>query len=970
MIGSKRRVGTGEVSTRICTTCGEWRVGDTDLYCSNCGQLQLGVELTSDRWMLLVSIPTARQTLLTLKNTDSKPVHVQLQPEHRRSWIGHSPGKLRIPPGNEGEITVKLLAGQIPASFQSQRLVYSLVFNGKKHLRQRFEIEVKGPPRPTAAPLDFGELQEDIVVERRLQISNTGGIPCLIEDVKPLGSSQLQVGELPSSRKVEAGTAVSVPVRWDTRKPEQSQSQKRGFQIHFKHGDSLFVPARGAPIHYRLLAEPERLHLDLPARGTATQTFELSNQGTVDLEVTSIDPTEHWIEIHSPELPVALKAPVDAEGQVGANSISLAARIHPETLEPGVNYGEIEIGTADDLEPLRLPIELRVHPVETLPEYIGIDFGTTQSVVAVMNPRTNAIELVEVEVPPDQIGSLGSDTQPEGEAPADSTSPLIPSVLVFTGDEGQHVIGHDAKRQMEVLPGRAIRSIKRILGFDEGWRGPDRTYQPHELAALILKKLIDLAARKLFQLTKTYYDIPRAIVTIPAAFYDLQSEKILEACELAGLDADQGLRGEAAREIRESTGAEIQDSTLLAEPSAAALYLLYHLAEETSLDNELQELSTREGGMNLLVFDYGGGTLDISVANVSQLKNGGLGLRILANCGNNRIGGDHLDFRLMKEQLPSAQNRFPDFDSELIRASHQEIQERRREEGWSVEVWTAVGAARLHWKDAAEKLKILLSTEGLQRESEVSVELPAHAILYVEGGRLVTASEPLTLTSSRQELEEQLKEPLNQAGSLLQQALDLADLQASEIDFVFHAGRQSFMPTVRALVAEAFPAVEERKRILLDKKLIKVCVAKGAALFGRLRHRQDSEAAIRLIQERRLPHAYGVDRSTLFGGLEFEEVIAQGESYPVEREKCFTSLPGNGLLRVSIYQNNGQGSKIKENEAVQLVGTIEHPFQPGSVKNLTLRLAVDLNRRLTAHLADKQVEIQPLELSNETEWMG
>ena len=206
---------------------------------------------------------------------------------------------------------------------------------------------------------------------------------------------------------------------------------------------------------------------------------------------------------------------------------------------------------------------------------VGIDLGTTNSVIAWMKPDGN------VEVIPNAEGSR-----------------ITPSVVAFT-KTGEILVGEPAKRQMILNPDRTIKSIKRKMGSDYKVRIDDKEYTPQEISSLILKKLKKDAESYLGG------EIKRAVITCPAYFNDAQRQATKEAGIIAGLDV---LR-------------------IINEPTAAAL---------------AYGLDKKPGEQKVLVYDLGGGTFDVSILEIGD----GV-IEVIATSGNNHLGGDDFDQRLI-----------------------------------------------------------------------------------------------------------------------------------------------------------------------------------------------------------------------------------------------------------------------------------------------------------------------------------
>jgi molecular chaperone DnaK len=242
---------------------------------------------------------------------------------------------------------------------------------------------------------------------------------------------------------------------------------------------------------------------------------------------------------------------------------------------------------------------------------IGIDLGTTNSVVAVM-------EGSEVKVIANQDGNR-----------------LTPSVVAFT-DKGDRLVGDQAKRQAVTNPRRTVYSIKRFMGRRHNEveseeklvpykivGGPNdlvkvdidgKTFSPPEISAMVLRKLKEAAEAYLG------HSVRKAVITVPAYFNDAQRQATIDAAAIAGFDTDYEIRGKDGKVVK-------QRMRIINEPTAAALAY--------ALDKKKDE--------KIAVFDLGGGTFDISVLDVGD---DGV-FQVLSTNGDTHLGGDDFDQVLM-----------------------------------------------------------------------------------------------------------------------------------------------------------------------------------------------------------------------------------------------------------------------------------------------------------------------------------
>jgi molecular chaperone DnaK (HSP70) len=467
-----------------------------------------------------------------------------------------------------------------------------------------------------------------------------------------------------------------------------------------------------------------------------------------------------------------------------------------------------------------------------------------------------------------------------------------------------------------------------------------------------------------------YYDVRKAIITVPANFFDQQIRSVLEACKAAGLDIEEEKVRQAAERMRGTQQGDVTVGVILDEPSAAVLYYIYHLSGDTSQSNVL-DAASQEGGVHLLVFDYGGGTLDVSIANVTRRESGEVGIKILANMGDNRIGGDSIDLILMQEMLKRCKQDLKgfDFDTTLISANFKELEERREKESWSREVWSSVLNARAAWKDLAERVKIRFSNEGAPDE-----EVLPQLIVVVANGKLLRSPKGSKITVPRDHFESSLlQDTMKKCRQLVSSALSLAELEPNQIDYIFHTGRQSLLRRVRDEVRSLFPKLTD-DRDILDREQLKVCVAKGAVLYGWMRDRLiDAAAKVHFLNEgRRLPHSYGVEKFVTPLRSQFDEIIPRGAVHPVEKEKKYPPemIQSSGYLNLKFFQNTGVRKDIVKNPEVSLIGQILFNTMADGEPGCTVRFVIDANRKLEVFADQQRVPIKPARLQGEESWMS
>jgi molecular chaperone DnaK len=452
---------------------------------------------------------------------------------------------------------------------------------------------------------------------------------------------------------------------------------------------------------------------------------------------------------------------------------------------------------------------------------VGIDLGTTNSVIAWMKPDGT------VEVIPNAEGSR-----------------TTPSIVSFT-KTGEILVGEPAKRQLILNSERTIKSIKRKMGTDYKVRIDDKEYTPQEISALILKKLKKDAEEYLGG------EIKKAVITCPAYFNDAQRQATKEAGIIAGLEV---LR-------------------IINEPTAAAL---------------AYGLDKMEGERKVLVYDLGGGTFDVSI-----LEIGGGVIQVIATSGNNHLGGDDFDQRIMDYII----DEFKKQHGVDLRNDKQALQRIR---------------------DAAEKAKIELSTK-----LETDISLPyitatAEGPLHLEMKLTRAMFESLT-----RDLVEKTREPI-------ERALNDAKLSPRDIDEIILVGGMTRVPMVQRFIKEIF-GKEPNKSVNPDEA-VAIGAAIQAAILAGTEGAKDKDVVLVDVT----PLTLGVE---VKGGL-MEPIIPRNTTIPVRKSKIFTTAEdGQTSVEVRVYQ--GERAMARDNiflGSFQLVGI---PPAPRGVPQIEVTFDID-----------------------------
>lgn len=464
---------------------------------------------------------------------------------------------------------------------------------------------------------------------------------------------------------------------------------------------------------------------------------------------------------------------------------------------------------------------------------IGIDLGTSNSAAAVMMGGKPIL------IPAAEGTTIG------GKA--------FPSVVAFTKD-GQLVVGEPARRQAVTNPEGTVVAAKRKMGTDHVFRIYDKEYKPQQVSAFILQKIKKDAEAFIGE------KVDKAVITVPAYFNDNQRQATKDAGQIAGLEV-----------VR-----------IINEPTAAALAF--------GLDKSKQD-------MKIMVFDLGGGTLDVTI-----MEMGGGVFEVMSTSGDTQLGGTDMDKVLI------------DYIVDNFRKSS------------GIDL-SKDSAAMVRVREAAEKAKIELSSVF-----ETDINLPFIAFDKSSGPK------NLEFKITRAKFEELINPIVERCRPSMTKALEDAKLSTSDVSKIILVGGPTRIPLVRKFVASVMNKEPEAGVDPME------AVALGAAIQAGI---IGGEVTSDIVLLDVTPLTLGVE---VLGGLR-EPIIERNTTIPTSKSKIFTTAADNQTT-VTIHIVQGERPMASDNVSLGSFNLSGIPPAPRGVPQIEVKFDIDANGILNVTAKD------------------
>ena len=840
------------MANAVCSKCDVgWVIHSHDKHCGYCGckVFDFSVSWEREPWIYAGDDPNPHDLTILVENTGAYPITFQPIRTTRDDVI-------RLPQGNGSSFTVS--PGQqhpIPIQVNPTNLaryaetIIVRAQDAPPNLPRENSLHLEAFPLP-----DFNLTPNPVRVSHR-RGTETEEVELLlavqqsefyIRHTRARGRSVLGVRY---SKKLhqKIGAFKKVILELDC---NQLTDEPNVVKLDFELRDLSQPIEKHIEIQREIVPDPPRLFVpqmnpDITQERERTHTLTLQNRGESTLTIQNIAFTDPFrlIRMLDVEYPIT----IEGGGQHDVDMQLLAVNV-----DPGDRPISFTINSNCETDPeYRYVLNVKVNALEAYPHYLAIDFGTTNSCCAYLGSQ---------DVP--QLIQLDSDI---------NHSEIMPSTIIYHSQPQNEVLykvgyGAETARTSEIDGPYYISSIKRWLGFNWTRQFPNMELQPSDVVAHILKHIIDRAEKHLDEISAKS-KIRKCVITYPTMFTRKQQSDIKQAFEKIG----------------------ITDLKLIDEASAAAL---------GSISQQQQQ-----GDYRLLVYDFGGGTIDIVLSHVT---NDGRTITIepLAHGGNPKYGGDDVTQAIVDFVLDEFGKRIKKERSDLRfdipyvnpRKIWQSSGDQKKDEA------TRHNTRLLYIYDGAEELKRKLSDQD-----EANRDFPLSVVVGDDVRLLESLTQgKINVSISKAKLNSLVADELHQTFVEIDTMISDNDGHLPEI--VILAGQSSRMPIVKEMMAAHFQTEYHTNVDIHLSESLKECVAIGAAQYG-MTYSMPAQVWFNVRQFRRTHSSIGIMQ---FDGRRqvFVEIIPKGRLIPDESYSSLHVPLRTGESNIDVRERFGERGQL------------------------------------------------------------
>lgn len=901
----------------VCSKCNVgWEILAQEQHCGYCGCLTFGFLVRWKEEPLFYSSASAmREATLLVENTGSCPITFQpIQTKHQLVDATYA-NPFQVNAGSSVAIAMQVKPGKLTLHGEN---ISVRVHEAPSHLKQEKSVTLQAFPVPTfrlipsLAEVRYRKGTETMNLELRVEVTRSQF------DINRVEFSQERIKRVRyrKERYEEGGAAKRMHLVVNCRELREGVNEET-LQFYLR---GLTEPiAQTVRIQAEVVPEPPKLfvpvaNLKITQGREKVHTLTLRNQGEALLEIRKIDieGTPGLVSLQDVKYPIEIEGGSHRNVDVLVSAVDKEPGSYPIRFTTDANDKSLSSDKAPDkAQDEDILLNVTVERLEPYPHYVAIDFGTTNSCCAYIDVNTLKPHLIPLE---------GEAASPE----------IMPSSIIYHSrpqNEVPYSVGAAAEnsRTSEIDGIYYITSVKRWLGYQWHRQFPgDLALQPRDVAANILRRMIEAAEAHLDTLTSKS-KITRCVVTYPTMFTRQQREDLRLAFEAIG----------------------ITELILIDEGSAAAVGTIFQGREEPLRDD-----------YRLMVYDFGGGTIDIVLSQVTSEGNE-IKIEPLARSGNPKYGGDDVTQAIVDFILNECGKQIQDvnpgirFDIPCLKlrkilqpSGNPDIDKAFRENAF------LYAAAEDMKRELSEKQQVasrflghlwvkvgdgVSTLEGLLRQLG---NRPA-ARLENEGNTPGTPTQrEMSVKLSRKQLQALIQPALNKTFAAIDAMLaELADGGSRPPDTVVLAGQSSKMPLVKEMMEAHFQA---RYQANVDIRLAehpKACVVIGAAQYG-LSQTMPGEGTIKPVNMEKTGSRLGIVKQS-WGKLVFNEIIPKGKRIPDESVDTTDFPLPEGTTYVDVREHFGTADDLGETSQVASY-TLELPEEvpPVALRKARLKMAV------------------------------